>query len=96
MFQKNNADTTEIDALISDAASHLVGLEVDTKEYRKALANYETLVRLRIDMTSTNKSQIKPSEWLVAGTNLAGILLVLNFEKTNALFSKAFGMVRRI
>lgn len=95
MRQKTSQTITELDELISDAAKHLIGIEVDTKEYRKALAHYETLVRLRIDLAGSSKQQIKASEWLSAGTNILGILLVLNYERANALFSKAFGMVSK-
>ena len=76
---------TEIDHILEVMAV----TPVSSKEYKLAAEN------LKVLMETENKSKISADTMVLAVTNIAGILLVLNFEKLGVITSKAFGMLRR-
>lgn len=85
MDTKKRTIQTEIDHILEIMAS----LSVTSKEYKVAAEN------LKVLMETDNKSKISADTMILAMTNIAGILLVLNFEKVGVITSKAFGMLRR-
>lgn len=93
--------TATLDDLMTDIRNRMKDLDPASNEY--ALMN-DQLARL---METANKDcdrQIKakasskrfsvsPDTLASVGANLAGILLVLNYERLNVISSKAFGMI---
>lgn len=75
----------EIDRVLETMKSQ----PVNTKEYKLAAEN------LKVLMETENKSKISADTIVLAATNIAGLLLVLNFERLGVITSKAFGMLRR-
>ena len=60
---------------------------------------YDTLLN-RIDKLTKIRKENKPDRikkeaWLMAGTNLAGILLIMNHERINVITTKALGFVSK-
>ena len=54
----------------------------------KAVKEYEAL--------SAKKWKFSPDTLLTVGANLFGLLLVLNFEKSDIIRSKAFGLIAKL
>ena len=76
----------EMDSLISE----LPGCEVISKEYSLILDRVERLNKIRL---SDKGNSISPDTLVVVGGNLAGILLILGYERVNIITTKALGFV---
>lgn len=76
----------EMDSLISE----LHECEVISKEYSLILDRVERLNKIRL---SDKGNSISPDTLVVVGGNLAGILLILGYERVNIITTKALGFV---
>ena len=65
--------------------------DVDSETYSKVLRNVERLEALR----KKDRKRLDPNSCLVVAGNLIGILLILGYEKTDFIRSKALGFVLR-
>lgn len=81
MFKKNR--TKELINILIDS---MMGEDPRSEEYAKMA---ETLVKL-------DKGKISADTKALIITNLAGIVLILNYEKVGIITSKAFSLVRRV
>lgn len=90
MFFKTDAVTQAVEKEQLELIAKLEGKEPDTAEYGKITEQLKALNDLK-----TKKSQFTKDGVLGALTSLAGILLVLNYEKLGAVTSKSFGMIRK-
>ena len=96
MFKKKNKiDENKVlfDDLINEGLETLSTSDVFSEEFANGIDNLEKVVR-----TKTEMSKNAPS-WdtvVAAGTNILGLLLVLNFEKVGIVTSKAFGLVGKL
>lgn len=88
--KKPTALTSGADAAIELAFKELKGYEPHTKEYADALTQIERLVALT---TSTKKDKVSKDNLVSVGGNLAGIGMILGYERTHVLASKALGFV---
>ncbi len=96
MFKKSETPF-EIELLneaITDAFAEMRGHNSDTEEYANASAQMIKLMQLKDELSS--KKRISPETLATIGGNLAGILLILNFEKANVVASKALGFVMKL
>lgn len=89
MFKKKNTDVTELDELIDILQTLLHGLEPDSEDYNTLLGQLERLYKLK----ALGKERININTLLTILGNLAGILLILNFERVGVVTSKALGFV---
>ena len=79
-----------ISELITATQTEMFGMTVGTEEYDHALEKLERLYKLK----NLNKDfRISPDTLLIVGGNLAGLLLVLNFERVGVITSKALGFI---
>lgn len=76
----------EMDSLISE----LQECEVISEEYSLILDRVERLNKIRL---SDKGNGISPDTLVVVGGNLAGILLILGYERVNIITTKALGFV---
>jgi hypothetical protein len=83
-------------------SEQLNSLEPSSKEYEQVLGRLETFVRLRLDLVVNN---LKPTpsvvERILANPALVGVLgnlaltlLILNYERTEVITSRAFSFIR--
>lgn len=84
-----------------DGLNHQINKFEETMESRELteeeLKRYEKLLNLReLRKQSNGKKQLDPNSILSASAGLAGILLILNYEKTDVITSKALGNVGRL
>lgn len=84
-------DTPEpsIKTEIEKTLKHMSDLHPGSDEYDKALKHLKALSELQ------KGARINPEVIVGAVTNLAGILLVLNYERLNVISSRAMMFVRR-
>lgn len=92
MLKKTPTEPTELDKTISRVHLHLEGKEPDSDEYAKALSQLDKLYKMK---TYKKESSLKPDMLISAGVNLAGILLILGFERAHVISSKSLGFVRK-
>jgi hypothetical protein len=78
----------EIDRLTAQLKNQIVGAE----EYRTTIDMISKLNALKNDQES---QRISKEKWLLAGTNLLGIVLVINHERVNVITTQAMSMVTR-
>jgi predicted peptidase len=90
MFKKKTAEESALDKAIAQVFKELETMTADAPEYERAVNQLEKFYKM--------KASEKSSSWMnnsltpVAG-NLAGILLILGFEKFNVITSKAMQFV---
>ena len=100
------ADQQRIDDLdenISALQTEVMGAlgSSDDTRYHELVKDLSVLYKLKLEETdrqltrleAENKMRLNPNSVLQAGTNLAGILLILNYEQLHAATSKAFGFI---
>jgi len=87
MFQKPKDSNvqgleTAIDTLISEMASH----EGETEEYAKMVDNLKTLYTLKLE---DKPDRVKLDTIAIVAGNLLGIIIIVGFEKSHVMTSKA-------
>lgn len=95
MFAKrqNAADTT-----FEEFKTHLLQSfkddEVPVEEFTKILAEFNKFAALHYAEKRSQK--VSPDVLATVGGNLAGILLILNYERVGIVTSKALGFVQKL
>lgn len=94
MFNKTQPeeDRPELEEAITKALQELQNHQPYTTEYIKALEQIEKLYKLRAPKPELQKPVSLDTVLTVAG-NLAGIVIVLGYERAHVLTSKAFGLI---
>lgn len=85
---KNTVDD-EIDAVLEEMAIE----HGDTDRYKKLADNLRTLYEIK---ATSKKTKIDPNTLITAGASLAGILLVLHYEKVDVIATKALGFIPKV
>lgn len=91
IFTKKDKQTKlekEIDAVIRQMSA----LSADSEKYTAMAENLERLYKAK---SYDSTSRISPDTVAVIAGNLLGIMLILGYEKTNIVTSKAMGFVLR-
>ena len=81
---------TSLQDLIDTAQTQLFTHDVDTPEYAAALEKLERLYKLK---NLSKDFHVSPDALLAVAGNIAGIMLILNFERIGVITSKAFGLL---
>lgn len=94
MFNKTQPeeDHPELEDAITKALLELQNHHPYTTEYIKTLEQIETLYKLKAPKPELSKPISLDTVLTVAG-NLAGIVVVLGYERAHVLTSKAFGLI---
>lgn len=91
MFNNRPQTLTEVaEAEQLKLFSELEGLSPDSKEFA-TIVEYIN----KIDAVKTKKTRISRDAVLSGAVNILGILTVLYFERTGAVVSKSFGMIKK-
>lgn len=92
---KNLRITTTPDALdvvIDGALDQLKGIDVLSDDYVKAMTQIEKLQKMK---EHNSPKPVSRDTLVIAGTNLAGILLILSYERAHVITTKALGFVMK-
>jgi hypothetical protein len=94
MFRKSPAETSEsLDAAIVQAQVILQGHPINSPEY---IATLDALERLVVLKEKNSKRTISPDTIALIAANLAGIVLILQYERAHIVVSKALGFVTKL
>lgn len=91
VFTKRDKRTNlekEIDQVLID----LSALPPQSKDYATIVMHLETLYKLKLEEKEKDH-KIKPDAIIIVAGNLLGILLIMNYEKTNVITTKALSFV---
>lgn len=92
MFKsKTSVNYPGLEDEIASAISHLSGVQPNSDEYAAIVDQISKLDALTNH--KVKKSAISKDALIAVGGNLAGILLILNYEKVGAVTTKALGFV---
>lgn len=86
---------TGLDEAINDVLSELRGHDVTSDEYAKTVTQLERLHKLKVKETP-NPQRVSPDTWATIGAHLAGIVLIVGYERTNVITTKAIGFVQKL
>ena len=84
-----------LDDAIEGALIEMERYSVGSEGYLSAAKAVEALCLARSHVKQTTVKGIPIETIVAAGTNILGILLVLNYERFNVITSKSFGMISR-
>ncbi|QED11538.1 membrane protein [Arthrobacter phage Qui] len=94
MFTKNKPeeDRPELEEAITKALLELKDHQPYSTEYIKALEQIEKLYKLRAPKPELQKPVSLDTVLTVAG-NIAGIVIILGYERAHVITSKAFSLI---
>lgn len=99
MFIKPKTSTpiepTGTEYAIHNAMLALADLQVGSDEYAKALEHVTKLTKLKAPEKEPKKP-VSPDAVIAAAANIAGILLILQYEHIHVITSKALGFVAKV
>lgn len=90
MLTRKTEEKTAVDERIEHLSELMSSMEVDSEEYAKAVKALETLYKIKRDESPTRVDA--NTKAIIAG-NLAGIALILNYERLHVVSSKALGFI---
>jgi uncharacterized protein YfkK (UPF0435 family) len=91
-WKLKKTEPTDLEIEIARLLEVLKNMDPATDEnYAKVSDHYVTLTKLHNETNS--KKRVSPDAMAAAATNLAGILLILNYEHAHVMTSKALGFV---
>lgn len=81
---------TKLDETIDEALAQLKGIEVGSAEYTTKMDQITKLYALK---EKNSPKRVSPDALALIAGNLAGIVLILNYERAHVVTSKALGFV---
>lgn len=90
LTRKTKAEKTALDEQIEDLHAQLQTEVPGTDEFDHRLAALEKLYKIK---SAQPDNRVTADTKAVIAGNLAGILLILNFERVNVVTTKALGFV---
>ena len=88
----DRATKSQLDTSIDAAHGILQNLDPNSQEYGVVLDRIAQLEKMK---TNRRRPSISPDTLVMAATNLLGILLILNYERTDIVTTKALGFVNK-
>lgn len=83
-------DLTELNELIKVVQTQMAACDCDSEEFAVMNAQLEKLYKMK---TTDKSSRVSADTLVIVAGNLAGIGLILNYERMHAVTSKALGFV---
>lgn len=91
-FKTKKIEPTDLDKAIANVFSEMQGFSADQAEYAKMVDQLNKLHAMR-QSEKTAKPRVSPEALLAVVGNLAGIVMILGYEKMNIVTSKALTFV---
>jgi hypothetical protein len=85
-------EPTDLEKLIKRLTDYIESMEMTDEGYPNAV---DQLVKLKKIQAEETRKPLSKDAMLSAGASLAGILIIVGFEYTHALTSKAIGFVKK-
>lgn len=87
---KTNVEPSGLDKAISDVLTQMEGYDADSPEFARMVEQLDKLHKMR---TYKREPSVKLDTVLAVAGNLAGIVIILGFERAHVITSKALGFV---
>ena len=87
---KRNPIKTKVNEQIIDLLERMALEPGYTDNYKSMASHVEKLMELQ------QKDSISKDTWVTVGTHIAGLIVLMNHERTHVIASKAFGLVKKI
>lgn len=81
-----------LDKIIDDLLREMEGVNGDSPEYDKMSDQLVKLMKLKSEV---GRKRISPDTWAGIMANLAGILIIVGYERAHIVTSKALPFIRR-
>lgn len=92
MFTKKTPEPTGLDMVIEELQEHIRRTDCYTKEYPILVDNLSKLYKMKEANTSR---RVSPDTIAIIAGNLAGIVLILGYERVGIVTSKALSFVMK-
>ena len=89
---KKRDKRTELDRRIDEGLNELSNLSITSDNYDQAAKNVETLCKTR---SYEQPRKVSPDALLSAGVSFGCVLLILGYEQTRVITSRAFQFISR-
>lgn len=93
MFARKPNETSGLDALIDKVQLKMLDMDCVTDQYATMVDRLSKLYKLK---EAALPKRVSYDTWAALAGNLLGIILILNYEKTGVVTSKAIGFVSRL
>ena len=90
---KNNEKPSVIDPVIENLISEMSGYDASDEIYSQMAANLKILMETKA--VEPRQPRVSPETLAIIAGNLAGIVMILAFEKNGIITSRAFSLVTR-
>jgi hypothetical protein len=92
MLNTNQPEEPNFETEVKRVLARMSELDAESLQYNQAAKNLKELMEAK---GLKSKATISPEAILAAATNIAGILLILNFEKLDIVTTKAIGFISK-
>lgn len=93
----NPEEPTKLEEVLDKLLDLMIDAEPNSEEYATMADQLVKLYKLKeVDSNATAKKRLSPDTLAVIMGNLAGIGLVLGYERVGVVSSKAFGLVMKL
>lgn len=89
MFKKKQSEPSELTKVITKVHSAMDDVEPASEDFAKMTAQLDKLYK----MDTYKEPKVNMNTVLAVGGNLAGILIIIGYEKFNVIGTKALGLI---
>lgn len=93
MFTKREQKPTKLDEIIDELQDYILSIEPNAEEYEALVAQLTALYKLK---EQDNSDRISANTKAIIAANIAGIVLILGFEKAHVVTSKALSFIMKL
>lgn len=93
MFTKQQKESSKLDEIIDEVETHILSLEPDHADYETLVDHLSKLYKIREQERS---EKVSANTKAIILANLAGIVLILGFEKAHVVTSKALSFIVKL
>jgi uncharacterized protein (DUF342 family) len=92
VFTKTS-EPTALDEEIARLLSEMAETEMESEEYSKLTDHFIKLYKLKAE---TAPKRVSADTWALIAANLAGIILVIGYERANVITTKALAFIQKL
>lgn len=97
IFKKQHIQPSNLENAIDELFLEMRSVNGDSEEYSAMAKNLDTLYKLKeVDIKSIATNRVSKDALVNAAASIAGILLIVNYEKANVLTSKALSLLTKL
>jgi len=94
MFTKPKKESSKLDEIIDEVETYILSSSPNDEEYSDLMDHLSKLYKIREQENSEKKISANTKAIIIA--NLAGIVMILGFEKAHVVTSKALSFIVKL